>query len=86
MTTAHPTNPRPAGNPLADALTPLQRRCWALAGAVDDLLHGTPLRLEFDAFGGRPWWHFGVLSAPDGWELQAGRWALSLDRPRRRHG
>lgn len=65
-------------------LTPLQRRSWALAGALDGLLERSrlhALRISFEPQPGRPWWHLAGLSGPDGWEVQAGRWVLSLDRP-----
>ncbi len=71
-------------NPLADTLTPLQRRCWALAGALDARLEASPLhflRVSFTPSSARPWWHLGAVSDASGWELQAGRWELTLDWP-----
>ena len=80
-TTTATTSP----NPLAATLAPLQRRCWALAGALDARLEAGPLRalrVNFDPLSVRPWWHLAVLSDAGGWELQAGGWEVSLDRPR----
>lgn len=70
-------------NPLAAFLTPLQRNCWALAGATDARLarsrhHG--VRVAFTPLSVRPWWHLAVIADPGGWELQAGGWEVSLDR------
>jgi hypothetical protein len=66
-------------------MTPLQRHCWALAGALDARLATSrlhSLRVSFEALPGRPWWHLAALSDASGWEVQAGRWVVSLDRPR----
>ncbi len=60
--------------------------CWALAGRLDAALERLPLlhhlRVSYEAPSARPWWHLAALADAGGWEVQAGRWVVSLDRPR----
>ncbi len=81
--TTNATTTAPTPNPFADTLTTLQRRCCTLAGAFDALLEASPLhsiRVAFYPLSGRPWWP-AVVSDAGGWEMQAGGWLVSLDRP-----
>ena len=70
---------------MADTMTPLQRRCWGLAGAIDARLEASPLhwvRVAFSQGQLRQWHHLAGMSDAGGWELQVGKWELLIDRPK----